>query len=170
MSARPGKGGGPAPADLARELELIRAAREVEALKHSYTAALDSGYDLDAISALFTSDARWVAEGFGDYRGREEICDFFARLSESIVHVRHFATSPLIEIADDAMTARGQWNLLCLCSRRHRDNPEVEVPLVEVGTYRDKLAKVDGRWYFTELSVEVLFSRQVAEPTRTSLP
>ena len=169
MSAAAG-GEGRETADLAREVGLMRAAREVEALKHSYTDALDSGYDLEAIAALFTPDARWVAEGFGDFRGREEICDFFARLSESIVHVRHFATSPLIEVADDAMSARGQWNLLCLCSRRHRDNPEAEVPLVEVGTYRDRLVKVDGRWYFAELSVEVLFSRQVAEPTRSALP
>jgi uncharacterized protein (TIGR02246 family) len=150
-------------AALERELSNLRDARAVEALKHAYTTALDSGYDLDQIAALFTSDARWVADGFGDHSGREEICRFFERLSQSVVDVRHFTTSPLIEVAADGNTATGRWNLLCLCSRRHRERPEVQVPVVEVGTYRDKLVKVDGRWYYSELAVDVLFSRQVSE-------
>jgi uncharacterized protein (TIGR02246 family) len=154
-------------AALQGEVAQIRDARAVEALKHSYTSALDADYDLDAIAALFTADARWVADGFGDYRGREAIVDFFATLAQTVVKVRHFATSPLIEVAADGMTATGQWNLLCLCARRHRDDPEVEVPVVEVGTYRDTCVKVDGRWYFSKLSVEVVFSRQVGELVRT---
>jgi uncharacterized protein (TIGR02246 family) len=154
-------------AALQGEVAQIRDARAVEALKHSYTNALDSDYDLDAIGALFTPDARWVADGFGDYRGRDEILAFFEKLAQTVVQVRHFATSPLIEVAADGMTATGQWNLLCLCARRHRDDPAVEVPVVEVGTYRDTCVKVDGRWYFAELSVEVVFSRQVGELVRT---
>jgi uncharacterized protein (TIGR02246 family) len=151
---------------LRSELARMRDAREVEALKHAYTAALDSGYDPDRIAALFTADARWVADGFGDYRGREEILRFFERLAPTVIKVRHFATSPIVEVAADGTTATGQWNLLCLCSRRHRKDPEVEVPVVEVGTYRDALVKVEGRWFFAELSVEVAFSRQVSELMR----
>lgn len=153
-------------AALQGEVAQIRDARAVEALKHSYTSALDSGYDLEAIGALFTADARWVADGFGDYRGREAIVDFFATLAQTVVRVRHFATSPLIDVAADGMSATAQWNLLCLCSRRHREDPEVEVPVVEVGTYRDTCVKVDGRWYFSQLSVEVAFSRQITELVR----
>ncbi len=154
-------------AGLRDQVTRISDARAIEALKHSYTSALDSGYDLDRIASLFTADARWVADGFGDHQGRDAIVDFFAALSRTVIKVRHFATSPLIEFGDDGRTATAQWNLLCLCSRRHRDDPEREVPVVEVGTYRDRLVKVDGRWYFAELSVEVAYSRQVSESVRS---
>jgi ketosteroid isomerase-like protein len=152
------------------EVAQMRAARAVEDLKHAYTSALDSGYDLDAIGALFTADARWIADGFGDHQGRDAIVAFFEGLAQTVVKVRHFATSPLIAVADDGLSATGQWNLLCLCLRRHRDDPGVEVPVVEVGTYRDTCVKVDGRWYFSELSVDVAFSRQVAELVRPRRP
>lgn len=151
------------PETLARELEELRDLRAIEALKHAYTGALDSGYDPEEIGALFTEDARWVAEGFGDYRGREEICSFFERLSRSIVQVRHYATSPRVRIDPGGETARSEWNLLCLCLRRHRDKPDAEVPIVEIGGYRDVLRKVDGEWLFAELAVDVTVSRQVAD-------
>lgn len=161
--------GGAGGADLTAvlgELARLRDEREVEELKHSYTSALDSGYDLEALAGLFTADARWVADGFGEYRGRDRIVEFFERLSRTVLKVRHFATSPQVEVAADGFTATGRWSLLCLCSRRHRDDPEVEVPVIELGTYRDRMVKVDGRWYFEELAVEVAFSRQVTELLR----
>ncbi|MBS1678830.1 MAG: nuclear transport factor 2 family protein [Actinobacteria bacterium] len=148
------------------EVSRMRDQREVEALKHAYTAALDSGYDLEAIAGLFTADARWIADGFGEHRGRDQIVSFFGRLSRTVIKVRHFATSPQVDLAPDGTTATARWSLLCLCSRRHCQDPEVEVPVVEVGTYRDRLVKVDGRWYFEELSVEVAFSRRVTELVR----
>jgi uncharacterized protein (TIGR02246 family) len=144
--------------ELAARLARIEDERAIEALKHAYTGALDSGYDLDAIASLFTAEARWTADGFGDLAGREAIRDFFAGLSRQVVRVRHFATSPQVELGPGDGVATARWDLLCMCTRRYRDDPDRELPIVEVGGYRDRLVKRDGRWLFDEIVVDVTYA------------
>jgi len=148
---------------LVRRLARLEDQRAIERLKYAYTAALDGGYDLDRICSLFTDDGRWVATGFGDHCGHAAIRGFFAGLKEEIAYAHHYASGPSIEIAANGEEASGEWALLCVSGRRHRDDPSVHLPVVELGRYHDRLVKREGRWLFAELRVEVTLSKQVAD-------
>lgn len=157
--------GGPADEheELVRRLTRLEDERAIERLKNAYTAALDGGYDLDRICSLFTEDGRWAATGFGDYRGHAEIREFFAGLAGEIAYAHHYASAPSVVVTPDGAEATGEWGLLCVSGRRHRDDPSVHLPVVELGRYHDRLVKRDGRWLFAELRVDVTMSRQVAD-------
>lgn len=146
------------PAGLEARLARLEDVRAIEALKGAYCAALDSGYDLDALARLLDDDARWVADGFEDLRGTDAIRDFFGLLARQVVRVRHYATTPAIELDPDGGAADARWSMLCLCTRRHRADPDREFPIIEFGTYRDRLVKRDGRWRFVEIAVEVAYA------------
>lgn len=149
--------------DLARRLTLLEDERAIERLKYAYTSALDGGYELDRICSMFVPDGRWTADGFGDYRGHDEIRAFFADLSRSIAYAHHYASGPHIEVAADGRSAAAEWKLLCLSGQRHRDDPSLHLPIVELGRYRDRLVKRDGVWLFEELRVDVTLSKRVLD-------
>lgn len=148
---------------LARRLAQLEDTRAIERLKHAYTAALDGGYDLDRICSLFTADGRWVATGFGDFQGHAEIREFFGALAKEVAYAHHYASGPCIEISPSGREAAAEWALLCVAGRRHRDDPSVQLPVVELGRYYDRLVKREGRWLFAELRVEVSLSRRVSD-------
>lgn len=142
-----------AASDLAARLARLEDLRAIEATKAAYCEALDSGYDLEALDRVLADDARWLADGFGDLRGRTAIRAFFADLACEVVKVRHYATAPRIELDGDRATAG--WQMLCLCTRRHRDDPDRTFPVLEFGSYADRLTRFDDRWLFTEIAVTV---------------
>ena len=78
-----------------------------------------------------------------------------------VVDVLHYVTSPSIDVAEDGQSARGRFYLLCLCKQRRRDVPSIADPVVIVGTYDDQFVKVNGRWFFRELVVDVRFSKRI---------
>ncbi len=164
MEALPANGGEADEREaLVRRLARLEDERAIEGLKYAYTAALDGGYDLDRICSMFTEDGHWVATGFGDYQGHAAIRGFFAGLAQEIAYAHHYASAPSIEIAANGVEASGEWALLCVSGRRHRDDPSVHLPVVELGRYHDRLVKHEGRWLFAELRVEVTLSKQVAD-------
>src|SRR5262249_19957442 len=96
--------------------------REIEQLKYRYARCCDSGYDLNGFRSIFVPDGTWSANGFGEFHGHQEICDFFQELSQSVVDVLHYVTSPQITIAADERTATGTFYLLCLSRFRRKLN------------------------------------------------
>jgi hypothetical protein len=145
-----------------QRLELLEDVRAIEDLKHRYTAALDFGYDLDALAACFVPRGRWVANGFGDCRGHDEIRAFFARLAKATPQTLHYATSPRIEVAPDGLSAVARFYLLNLSTVRRRDSDELDAVVV-LGTYDDRCVKIEGRWLFEELRVDVRSSSDWTE-------
>lgn len=147
--------------ELERRVLRLEDLRAVEQLKFRYTAACDFGFDVDAIAACFTEDGRWVAEGFADCHGREQIRDYFRRLSHVTPQALHYATSPRVELDDDGTRATAQFHLLCLSTVRRRGDDGLDA-LVMIGSYHDRCVKVDGEWLFEELRADV---RHVSEWT-----
>ena len=71
------------------------------------------------LSALFTEDAVWEAEGFGRFEGRAEIVRELARIGrEQIVWSLHFPVSPLIDLDAGHRSAHGYWWLWELLTLR----------------------------------------------------
>ncbi len=140
-------------------LEDVRAIQEV---MFRYTEGTDTGYDLDKIASCFTPDGRWLAEGFADWHGRDEIRDFFGNLKQVVTMALHHATNPRIEVADDGMSATGQFYLHCLCTMLRADGSGESDAVLMIGTYTDRFEKVDEQWLLKELIADV---RHVSEWT-----
>lgn len=143
-------------------------AREIETLKYRYAAFCDAGYDLDGLCSLFAADGRWAANGYGDFVGHDAIRAFFKTMASSVEEVLHYVTSPRIDIAEDGLSATGQFYLLCVCKSRRAKEPEVSDPVLICGTYDDTFVKVDGRWLFKELRVDEQYAKRF-RPARKEL-
>lgn len=129
--------------------------RAIQALKYRYAACCDSGYSANGFRAIFAPDARWAAEGFGDFSGLDEICGFFTSLSESVVEVLHYVTSPQIVLAADGQSATGQFYLLCLSRSVNRQDASVIDTIATLGTYDDRFVKIKGDWRIREMIVNI---------------
>jgi SnoaL-like domain len=125
--------------------------------------------DLTAVQELIASYAEYIDEGNlegylnnfapngvfessrGKIEGRDAIRDFVAPLLEanrtaSRATMRHFMGFPVIRGDGDRCTAR----TYVMIPRMDADG-EVRIPTV--GTYRDDIVKIDGRWYFEKRSI-----------------
>lgn len=139
---------------LQRRLNHLEAVRAIEDLKFRYTAACDFGYDLDMLVGCFVPGGRWVANGFADCVGEDEIRTYFRKLAAVTPMALHYATSPRITVADDGQAAIANFHLLNLATVKRRDSDEHDAVVV-LGSYEDRCVKVDGRWLFEELQVHV---------------
>ena len=149
------------PLTLEQRVARIEDVSAITSLKYRYAAFCDAGYDLDGLCSVFVPEGRWAANGYGDFKGHAEIRAYFAKLATTVVEVLHYVTSPRIDLAQDGQSATGRFYLLCLCKSRRKDVPAIADPVVIAGTYEDQFVKIDGRWLFRELVVDVRYSKRI---------
>lgn len=139
--------------------ERIARLEDIEAikdLKYRYAGYCDAGYDPDGITSLFTADGHWKVSGVGgEATGHDELRTFFTNMAKSIVWALHFMIAPRIEVAEDGKSAVGRFYLLCLCTIVRSDDPSKQDAVILTGNYVDQFVKVDGRWYFKELTATI---------------
>ncbi|HZZ47668.1 MAG TPA: nuclear transport factor 2 family protein [Pseudonocardia sp.] len=140
---------------LEQRLRCLEDINEIQRLKSEYTLACDDNYNPDAICELFTDDGLWSMNVFGHYEGKEAIRGFFTSVSKQIVWSLHAATTPSIGVSSDGTTAVGTWYLLAPCTVARDDGSGQKDAVVVTGNYQDKFRKVDGRWYFTEITARI---------------
>ncbi|MES2481097.1 MAG: nuclear transport factor 2 family protein [Pseudomonadota bacterium] len=149
------------PMTLEQRVGRIEDVSAITSLKYRYAAFCDAGYDLDGLCSIFVPDGRWAANGYGDFTGHAQIRAYFAELAKTVADVLHYVTSPRIDLAQDGQSATGRFYLLCLCRSLRRDDPSIADPVVIAGTYEDQFVKIDGRWFFKELVVNVRYSKRI---------
>jgi len=149
---------------------LLENIREIEQLKYRYARCCDSGYDLDGFRSIFIPDGTWSANGYGEFHGHGEICDFFKELSQSVVDVLHYVTSPQVTIAEDGRTATGTFYLLCLSRFRNKHDRSLIDFVIIMGVYEDKFVKTEAGWRFESIKVNVSHTNRLetqSDPTVT---
>ena len=143
--------------------------REIEQLKYRYARCCDGGYDLEGFRSIFVPDGTWSANGYGEFRGHQAICDFFRELSQSVVTVLHYVTSPHITIAEDGQTATGTFYLHCLVRSRHQLNRSLIDFVVIMGVYNDTFVKTDAGWRFASINVNVTHTNRLDTQPETTV-
>ena len=120
---------------------------QIRALLARYNFALDAG-DAAAWAGCFTADGAFESTGVESEPVRVEAGDlgaFVVRQHEiNQGRGRHWTNNELIEVDGDTATMRCY--LLAVTTGRR---------IASVGTYHDRLRKVDGRWLFTLRHVDV---------------
>jgi hypothetical protein len=99
-------------AALGRRLEALEAQEALRTLVARYAAAADKRNDPVMMSAIYTDDVVWTAEGFGTYVGKEAVTSYVAKLAqESIVWTVHYMVSPTFTLCADMRSADCHWYL-----------------------------------------------------------
>ena len=126
---------------------------EIEDLMARYLFALDYN-DLDSFIQMFTDDAEFEFAR-GRVAGKDNILaavqGFKKRIGEHYKDedgnpavLRHVLAHTAIRVEGDRAWTRAQWFEMA------NDGPGKSLKMGTFGIYEDQLAKVDGRWLFTE--------------------
>lgn len=132
----------------AEKIQWLYDIESIKQLKHQYCAYCDESYDPDGIGGLFLEDGVWDGGPFGRYEGRAAIREFFAGASQLISFANHYVTNPIIAV--DGNTATGRWDLW----QPMVSEPET-IACWLVAKYREQYERVDDRWYFNVLELDV---------------
>ncbi|MDR6438735.1 uncharacterized protein (TIGR02246 family) [Paenarthrobacter nicotinovorans] len=142
----------PSIEELTRRLVRLEDVQAIEKLKYTYAGYCDDSYNPEGIAALFVEDGRWIVDGEGaTLVGHDAIRGHFTALSERIPWALHFVMAPNIVVAEDGLSAKGTFYLLCLCTIEQTEDPSKKDAVVLTVTYSDKFVKRDGTWFFEEL-------------------
>lgn len=136
-----------------QRLQRLEDIEAIKVLKYRYASYCDAGYDPDGITSLFVPDGHWIVTGLGgEATGRDEMHEFFSAIKDTIVWAMHFVIAPQVELSADGQSAEGRFGLLSMTTIKREDAPAGFTPTVSTLNYVDKFVKIDGRWYFQELS------------------
>jgi ketosteroid isomerase-like protein len=119
-------------------------ADEIVALVHEYAFLLDRG-DLDGVAALFEHAAlrstrnELVRTGTAEAR---TIYDPVIIYDDGTPRTMHQLTNVTVEVDGDLATARTYFTVLQVTN--------LGLHPILGGEYRDRFARIDGRWQFTE--------------------
>lgn len=137
---------------LEKRIQCLEDIQAIKDLKARYAAACDDFYNPEEMGEIFANDAVWDGgEDFGRYEGRDAIKQFFAEVSKDIEFAVHYFVQPIIKVADDGITAEAKWYLWQACTLK--GNKAVWLAGLEFDKYR----KQDGRWWKTEMRLELFF-------------
>ncbi|AUT76729.1 hypothetical protein PTKU46_96170 [Paraburkholderia terrae] len=129
---------------------------DIEAIKYlkaQYAEHLDDGYNPDGVASLFVDDGLWLIKGVGgEARGKEAIRQHCRNLSSNITWALHNIVSPAVNVDDDGQRATATFYLVCFVTMAPSEqSPQGEAVFI-AGKYKDTLVKVDGKWYFEEIT------------------
>jgi uncharacterized protein (TIGR02246 family) len=118
---------------------------EIRELLARYCFALDADR-FEEMAALFTPDGVWET-AFGTGTGRDGIVAQARSIATGERPRRaHLTTNIVIDLDGDSATARSNWVVIM--------NTPAGPAIGSGGAYADRLAKVDGRWFFKHRTIE----------------
>jgi uncharacterized protein (TIGR02246 family) len=118
---------------------------EIRELLARYCFALDADR-FEEMAALFTPDGVWET-AFGTGTGRSGIVAQAQGIATGPRPRRvHLTTNIVTDIVGDTATARSNWALI--------QNGPHGPTIGSGGGYLDRLAKVDGQWYFKHRTID----------------
>jgi ketosteroid isomerase-like protein len=123
----------------------------IERLRYEYCHLLDDGM-IDELMQLFTEDAicEFGPLYGGDHKGKKAIETFFRAAAQQFPKSAfHTVVNPLIEVTGEQ--ASGRWYVVTSVLRKD------DVPLRALGRSQESYRKVDGRWLFARLRVDLLY-------------
>lgn len=151
--------------DAALELRLrrIEASEAIRKLIATYAVGADRKNDPAILGPLFSEDAEWILDGVAHLVGREAIAEGLSQIAETLVTWSlHYMVSPLIDLADDAMSAGCRWYLWELATMKQDDGTEADSWYG--GWYDSRLSVHDGVWLFDSVRLEPRLDSPNATP------
>lgn len=123
----------------------------IDRLKAMYCFHCDDGFDAKSIAALFAPAGTWDGGSLrGSQVGRAAIEAYFQQNKARIPFSAHLLSNRIIDVDGDC--ARGRWRMLM--PYNNLETPPLGARW-QVSGYDDDLVRIDGRWYFQTLRVQL---------------
>ena len=136
-----------------KKLQRLEAVNACKDLISTYARACDRGNDYDLLKPLFTEDATWYSQGFGDWKGPEEVAGGLNRVAgQKIWWCLHYMISPQVTVSEDGKSATAVWYLWEPSTIPNSDSLDAE-PHWTGGTYKGSMREVDGTWLFSSINL-----------------
>ncbi|MCP5379284.1 MAG: nuclear transport factor 2 family protein [Novosphingobium sp.] len=144
-------------------LRRVEAGEAIRKLIATYAVGADRKNDPDILGPLFSTDAEWHLEGVADLFGREDIARGLSEIASTYVTWSlHYMVSPLIELAEDALSATCRWYLWELATMIQADGSEADTWYG--GWYDSRLSVHDGVWLFDYVRLDSRIDSANANP------
>lgn len=141
----------PSLAQLLQRLAVLEANEALRALVSRYAEAADRRNDPAMMSAIYTDDIVWTAEGFGTYRGKQAVTSYVAKLAEdSIVWTMHYMVSPTFVVDADVARASCHWYLFEMAQIQTDGAPLSHWIAAD---YRAEAVRADDGWRFCRVEL-----------------
>lgn len=148
---------------LAARIGRLEDIEAIKQLKARYAQGCDPTHNVEFLMSLFTEDAVFdVGERYGRYEGKAAIRKFLQGADGIIPWAIHYVISPVIELAEDAGTARGTWHLWELANMMNTNTGEQEAVWI-AGAYHDEFVKQDGQWRISKVVLKMEIMSPYAE-------
>lgn len=137
--------------------ERLARVEDIEAirnLKSLYVGYCDP-YDPEGFASVFAPDGVWQGADYGEFQGHEALREFIDKdVRDHYVWTFHYLLRPLIELADDRQTARGEFYAHIYEVIHDEDSPHGQKSIVAFARYHDDFVKVDGQWRIARVRAE----------------
>ena len=131
--------------DLEKRVQALEDLEEIKKLKVRYAKYIDDNFNVAKLAELFTEDAVWGGEAWGQFRGREAIIKYFAGMSKHMAFSCHRIVAPDITVEGDR--AYGTWygmNTGILSNGKG---------FISSCLYIDEYKKISGRWFMSNVKL-----------------
>ncbi len=125
------------------ELEAIEAIRR---LKVRYAELNDTGFDGDALVALWTPDGVWDCGDYGRFVGRDAMREYWGETGRVTAFAQHFITNHTVDVDPSGTTASGRCYMFGTVTREG-------TAFWMAVRYEERYRKVDGEWLFEEMKL-----------------
>jgi len=127
---------------------------ELRRLKFQYAKALDEITNdeapIEQAAQLFTDDAEWKCEQFGEYSGASQLRKFLDEYQTRISFAVHFVLGEIIDLNEEADTASGRWTVW-------QPMTKDDTAYVLAGHSYDEYRRENGQWRIQSIDLRLRF-------------
>lgn len=131
-----------------RRVQALEDRYAIEYLQRIYGYYVDKARWQDAAD-LFADDGTLEIGGRGVFVGKTRVLEYLSFLSpQGLVEGQlfdHLQLQPIVDVADDGMTAKGRWRFLAMVGTYQQD------AMWGTGVYENEYVKQDGVWKIAKL-------------------
>lgn len=139
-------------------IDLLLSTEQIRNMIAQYGVGADQRNNATIMKPLFSSDAVWLCDGFGEFHGDENIAQALSAIAEqTIVWSFHAMATPWIQIHPDRETAEAHWPLWELARVIDPTRHTTEEKMM-AGFYRASLIRKHGRWLFNRVELDLQVS------------
>jgi hypothetical protein len=150
---------------LEQRIRRLEALESIRTCIYSYAAAGDRKNDPTVISRLFAEDASYTVPGMLNLVGLNSIIEGLTEAARSkVLWSFHHPGGPIIELSDDATSARAFWWVWIPVKFASDAGPR---PHWTAGHYNADLVAIDNEWKFQQLLFEAKLLMPIEGPWTT---